>query len=129
MMLKSVQQIKHFRPLAILVAACWHLCLTVLILPTHAVVHSSDFHCAVAESSQVEPADSKISGQHHADECQLCKLGNQIQPASTDTPGLPVNSITKTTAPIETVFVDSQTSNQFSGRAPPSGNLTMPTIA
>ena len=82
-----VQQSMFIRRTAILVVACWHLCLTALILPAHALLHTPDIRYEVVESSQLDAPDFQISDQHHPDDCQLCKLDSQFQPASLDTPG------------------------------------------
>jgi hypothetical protein len=116
------------RRTAILVAACWHLCLTALILPAHFLWHASDIHYAVAATAQIDNTDLQVSGQHHPDDCQLCKLDSQLQPAALSTPGLPVDLTTAVLVRGNPARISPQTSEHFSGRAPPFDSQTTSTI-
>jgi hypothetical protein len=107
------------RRIAIVAAACWHLCLTALILPAHALMHAFDTETATANTTQLYSSHPEATGQHHPDDCQLCKLNNQLQTVSLGIPGGPVDSAITCLALGDPAYPSKQTSGHFSGRAPP----------
>ena len=122
------QQILTLRRAAVLFAACWHLCLTGLILPLHSADHVTATQTFGAGSVQLESSNCQHQGQHHPDDCQLCKLDSQVQPVALDSPSLAIDPAATLVALAELRSFDSQFAYHFSGRAPPLHTPTTATV-
>lgn len=117
------------RRLPIVIAALWHLLLTAVVLPVHLAAHSagSCYHSCATE--QFEDHSVAPTGQHHPDDCQLCKLDNHIQPAEIGSTGKPFDISTSTVAVTIAVRVNSTNYDLSSVRAPPAQSATLFTVA
>lgn len=112
------------RRVLILIAACWHLVLTAVVLPVHLLSHTSDAHCCGTHVAQIDDLQSTQAAQHHPGDCQLCKLDSQLQPADISSTSEAVVATAFTVYSIALVQIVSVFSEHFSGRAPPANSMT-----
>lgn len=110
--------------LPIVIAALWHLLLTAMVLPVHLTAHATDgcYHSSATE--QFDDHSVAPVGQHHPDDCQLCKLDNHLQPAALGSSGTPFDISSSTVAPAVSARVNSTDAEDFSSRAPPTESAT-----
>ncbi len=113
----------------ILIAAMWHLLLTAVVLPVHLAAHSAEscYHSCATE--QFEDHSVAPTGQHHPDDCQLCKLDNHIQPAEIGSTGTFLHISIATVAVTVAIRVKSTNYDLFSSRAPPAHSATQFAVA
>lgn len=107
------------RRVLILIAACWHLMLTAVILPVHLLSHTADTHCCGSLTGQIDDLQSTRAAQHHPGDCQLCKLDSQLQPADFSSSSQAIDTTTFIFYSITSAQIVSVFSEHFSGRAPP----------
>lgn len=112
------------RRVLILIAACWHLVLTAVVLPVHLLSHTSDTHCCGTHVAQIDDLQSTQAAQHHPGDCQLCKLDSQLQPAEVRSSSPAIDVTTSTAYSITSFRIVSVFSEHFSGRAPPADSMT-----
>jgi hypothetical protein len=108
----------------ILIAACWHLMLTAVMLPAHLGSHAAESHCCATQSGQLGDAHAERVAPHHSGDCQLCKLESRIQPADISASGQPLDFPASTILRTTSTQIASVVFRHFSNRAPPVGSAT-----